>query len=83
MENGHKSRKMKSIFPDLSEKIMACMQYDILVFSLKTSGLFWLHLLKLQATDFLQTGFEEDPVSDLNNYLITINTHYTSIIDLS
>ena len=25
-ENGRKSRKMKSIVPDLSEKIMACMQ---------------------------------------------------------
>ena len=24
-ENGRKSRKMKSIVPDLSEKIMACM----------------------------------------------------------
>ena len=26
-ENGHKSRKMKSIVPDLSEKIMTCMVY--------------------------------------------------------
>ena len=26
-ENGRKSRKMKSIVPDLSEKIMACMMY--------------------------------------------------------
>ena len=26
-KNGRKSRKMKSIVPDLSEKIMACMIY--------------------------------------------------------
>ena len=29
-ENGHKSRKMKSIVPDLSEKIMACMNLVII-----------------------------------------------------
>ena len=28
-ENGHKSQKMKSIVPDLSEKIMACMKIQV------------------------------------------------------
>ena len=33
VENGRKSRKMKSIFPDMSEKIMACM----IIYHLKVS----------------------------------------------
>ena len=38
-ENGHKSRKMKSIVPDLSEKVMACMELLDYLHSTSTSHL--------------------------------------------
>ena len=51
LENGRKSRKMKSIVPDLSEKFMACMQVCKILVSVKALCAILLLLLKIFTPD--------------------------------